>query len=77
MLKDKKIICGRYWNSEGFAAAIVAVINKGRDWAAYIGATDGWISEETTEILIADKGCKLSEKDARHFFPKVKEPYRL
>jgi len=31
---------GGYWNANGFAVAIVAVVNEGGvDWAAYIGAT--------------------------------------
>jgi hypothetical protein len=37
VVKMRKIIKGRYWNSNGFAVAIVAVITEGIDWAAYKG----------------------------------------
>lgn len=33
------VVEGRYWNANGFAVAIVAVINPEVDWAAYIGAS--------------------------------------
>lgn len=34
-----QLVSGAYWNANGFAVAIVAVVTPGVDWAAYIGAT--------------------------------------
>jgi hypothetical protein len=75
---------GRFWNQGGKQLAIVAVINARiteagclGDWAAYIG-TDAPNSykEQDTCLYVAEHGCKLSEKDARHFFSEIKLPYR-
>ncbi len=77
MLGDRKIIEGNYWNANYYATAIVAVITEGIDWAAYIGGADHTIPEQEACQFVAAKGCKLSEKDARHFFPDIKLPYRL
>jgi len=68
---------GRFWNQDGKQLAIVACISKGVDWAAYIG-TDAPNSqdEDSTLNYVAKWGCKLSEKDARHFFPSISLPYR-
>jgi len=66
---------GRYWNSDGKGIAVVASITEGIDWAAYIGADNGW-SETDCLARTADYGAKLSEADARHFFPNTKLPYR-
>lgn len=71
---------GRFWNDGGNHIAIVAMVttydDKG-DWAAYIG-TDAPHSrtEEATLQDVAEHGCKLSEEDARHFFPEIVLPYR-
>ena len=58
---------------------IVAVITEWKpgigDWAAYIGADDGW-EEEACIQNAADNGAKLSEADAGHFFPEIKLNYR-
>jgi len=72
----KKIIEGRYWNSNGFAVAIVAVITEGIDWAAYIGATDDSKTEQETVEYVAKYGCKLSSKDAKYYFPFINLRYR-
>ncbi len=77
MLGDKKLIEGHYWNANYHACAIVAVVTEGIDWAAYIGGADHTIRENEAVQFVADKGCKLSEKDARHFFPNIKLPYRF
>lgn len=69
------IIEGRYWNSNGKGISVVASITEGIDWAAYIGADNGWSEEECCEWT-ADYGSKLSESDARHFFPDIELPYR-
>ena len=68
---------GRFWNQDGKHLAIVAVITKNIDWASYIG-TDAArsYSEDDTLNYVAERGCKLSEKDARHFFPGIELPYR-
>lgn len=66
----------RYYNANGFSLAIVASITKGVDWAAYIGSCTSQISEEETLQFVKDYGCKLSEKDARYYFPEIQLPYR-
>ena len=77
---SKRYLEGRFWNQGGKQLAIVAIVtalgNRG-DWAAYIGtdAPDSYMEEDTC-IHVAAHGCKLSEKDARHFFPEIKLPYR-
>ena len=73
----KQHLEGRFWNQSGKQLAIVAVITKGVDWAAYIGtdAPDSYREEDTLKYVAAH-GCKLAEEDARYFFPNVKSPYR-
>ena len=66
---------GRYWNANGFSLAIVASITKNIDWAAYIRADQSRTEEETLNFVKAH-GCKLSEEDARYFFPEIDLPYR-
>ena len=76
MIGNRTIITARYWNANYFATAIVASITEGIDWAAYIGGADHTLPEEKAVEYVQDYGCKLSEKDARHFFPNIKLPYR-
>ena len=66
---------GRYWNSNGYACAIVASVGVEGAWSAYIGGADPR-SEEEGLAFVARGGAKLSEEDARHFFPDIKLPYR-
>ena len=66
---------GGFWNCQGKHIAVVACITKGIDWAAYIGTDESYKEDDTLEY-VAEKGCKLSEKDARYFFPDIKLPYR-
>ena len=66
---------GRYWNSNGFAVAVVATIGVEGAWAAYIGGAPPE-SEEKGLAFVAMFGAKLSEEDARHFFPDLELPYR-
>ena len=73
---DRKIIEGRYYNANYYATAIVAVITEGIDWAAYIGGALPGITEKDAVEFVAEKGCKLLEKDARYFFPEITLPYR-
>ena len=65
----------RYWNTNGKGIAIVASITEGIDWAAYIGADDGW-SENECVRWTKDYGAKLQESDARYFFPDIELKYR-
>ncbi len=66
----RKIYSGRYWNTNGKGITIVAVITEDIDWAAYIGADNGW-EEKACIQWAADYGAKLSERDARYFFPDI------
>ena len=66
---------GRYWNSNGKGITVAASFTEGIDWAAYIGADNGW-EEENCCKWAAEYGAKLSEADARHFFPGIELPYR-
>lgn len=61
-------IAHRYWNANGMGMAIVAVAG-GVDWAAYIGAQPDPATEEATVEWASRFGCKLSERQARTFFP--------
>ena len=67
---------GRYWNTNGFGVAIVAVVTRDIDWAAYIRADSGY-NEQDCCRWAASHGVKLLEKDARYYFPEIKLPYRL
>ena len=69
VLEDgNQILEGGYWNANGVAVAIIAVVTPGIDWAAYIGGTgDDYLKEETLR-WVARCGCKLPEATARHFF---------
>ena len=68
---------GRFWNTQGKQIAIVACVTPNIDWAAYIGtdAPNSYRESDTCDWT-AKYGGKLSEKDARHFFPEIKLPYR-
>jgi len=74
----RKVIRGRYWNCNGVAIAIVAVVTEGIDWAAYIGGGCGSMTEHEKDAVdwAAKYGAKLYERDARYFFPDVALPYR-
>ena len=75
-LGKQVIRTARYYNSNYNACAIVAVITTGIDWAAYMNGCDVYMSEENCVAQVADYGAKLSESDARHFFPDTDLPYR-
>lgn len=72
----KRIITARYYNSNDYAMAIVAVITEPIDWAAYAGGCDVTLPEREAVQFVADYGCKLSNQDARYFFPGIELPYR-
>ncbi len=61
----------RYTNVQGMGIAIVASITEGVDWAAYIGWSAGSETESYEQAF--DYGNKLSEEDARYYFPDMKE----
>jgi hypothetical protein len=65
----------RYWNANGYGCAVVASIGHVGDWAAYIGGCDPK-SEEEGLRFVATHGVKLSESDARYFFPDLDLFYR-
>ena len=67
---------GRYWNPENQNICVVASITKEIDWAAYIGACPGAGCEKDALSYVVDRGTKLSEKDARYFFPEINLSYR-
>jgi len=73
---ERTIIEGRYYNANYYATAIVAVVTEGIDWAAYIGGASHILPEQQALEFVAAKGCKLSERDAMHFFPEIALPYR-
>lgn len=73
---DKYLVTGRYFNANFFATVIVASVTHEVDWGAYIGEAPYHHTEKKTASFVAQTGCKLSEKDARHFFPKINLPYR-
>ena len=66
---------GRYWNANGYATAVVASVGREGEWSAYIG---GGPPEREADCLryVAAWGNKLSEADARYFFPDIDLPYR-
>ena len=76
MKGDTKLITGRYYNANYYATAIVAVITEGIDWAAYIGGANYQLPQKEAARYVADRGDKLSEQDARYFFPDIDLPYR-
>jgi hypothetical protein len=76
MKGNRQLIVARYYNSNYFATAIVASITEGIDWAAYIGGADYHLAESEAVEYVRDYGDKLSEADARHFFPSIELPYR-
>ena len=77
MMGDRQLITGRYYNANYYATAIVASITEGIDWSAYIGGADHRVSEREAVEYVRAYGNKLSEADAKYFFPDIIMPYRL
>ncbi len=75
MIGDKHIKQARYYNANEVGISIVASITEGIDWAAYIGGDDGFSEAHCIEWT-AQKGVKLQESDARHYFPDMALRYR-
>jgi hypothetical protein len=67
---------GGYWNANGYATAVVAVITEGIDWCAYVGGAPVEINEQAALNFVARTGCKISEGLARFIFPDIELPYR-
>lgn len=65
----------RFWCSNSCSIAIIASITYGVDWAAYIGSDNSQAEDDTLQY-VSRWGNKLSEKDARYFFPEIELPYR-
>jgi len=71
----ERLLCGWYSNANGITVAIVAVVNYRKDtgamfdWAAYIGGSRLTEHQEDCVEEVARKGCKMTKKDAAHFFP--------
>ena len=59
----------RYWNPQNANICIMASVTPNIDWAAYIGANPHAYREEEAMEWALDLGAKLSEEDARYFFP--------
>jgi len=89
--EHKRKLEGRYWNPStethpNLNIAIIASITlkpktndfpaEGFDWAAYIGAAPEANTEEAALKVVSKYGAKLSETDARYFFPDIELPYR-
>lgn len=67
-----KVKSVRYYNANGYAVAVVSSETP-IDWAAYIGSTESIdTSMEETTNFVHKHGCKLSERDARHYCPELK-----
>ena len=68
---------GKYVCGDGGPVAIVARINRGQDWSAYVGAGQFRNeSEEATLAYVAKVGIKLSREEAYFYFPWVEEAWR-
>lgn len=71
---------GRYFNGNGMVVAIVACVAFGlrgklRNWSAYWGAADPDYSKIEAAQKVAKHGDKMSQSDAKHFFPRLDGTY--
>lgn len=64
------LLVGGYWTGAHGNFAVVAVLNPGVDWAAYIGGIRGRVVVDTV-LDIANHGAKLPEQDALKWFAGV------
>ena len=72
----KQKLEGRYWNAQSLNLCVIASITKRIAWAAYIGAAPEAHTEDEALKFVTDYGQKLTETDARYFFPDIELPYR-
>lgn len=70
-----QVLEARYYNCNYKGIAIIAVITKHIDWSAYIGADNGYSEQDCINWTQA-YGAKLSEADAKYYFPYITLPYR-
>ena len=71
-----RVIGESYFNSNGVGIAIVAQEGGADDWAAYIGADNGWSENDCVEWTCRH-GAKLSREQAARWFPNLPaEAYR-
>jgi hypothetical protein len=64
-----------FYCTGGHSVAVIASVNPGIDWAAYIGGAPGDLPEKDVAYHVASHGAKLPVEHARHFFPRL--PRRL
>jgi hypothetical protein len=69
----KSYFVARYWTGIDGTVAVVAAVNPQLDWAAYVGRVPGTGLASNGVKYVADRGCKLDEKDARHYFGDLAE----
>lgn len=74
---DITIHSGLYANANYYAAAVVAVVTEGIDWAAYLGGAPTDFPKEQAEQFVAQTGDKIPKEIAKVLFPDIKLPYRL
>lgn len=63
----------RYWNVNYCAVTIVASVTHEIDWAVYIGGVFGATLEAEAIAWTLKHGAKMTEEDARYFFPEFKD----
>ena len=73
---DRKLLTGRYYNCNGHAMAIVAVVTEDIDWTVYANGVDAALNDQDAAVWVALYGVKLPEADGRYFFPDIELPYR-
>lgn len=72
-VNGKSLIVARYWTGIQGCVCVVASVNSGIDWAAYIGGTGLHDDGSTAAKYVAEMGAKLNEKDAYYFFGELAE----
>ncbi len=65
------ILDNRSWYANGMGVIIVAVEGSVNDWAAYIGGVAYTDPEDNAIEWVGRHGCKLSEDEAKAFFPRI------
>lgn len=71
--QGKSLFVARYWTGMQGCVAVVASVNPGLDWAAYIGSVGHNDNGSSAALFVADRGAKLNEQDALYFFGDLKE----
>lgn len=75
-MRPDDIRVARYFNVNGFAGAIIAVIKFNpddtmRDWSAYWGGCDLTMHKDDAVKWVAQNGDKISLSDAQYYFPDI------